>query len=309
MLCRRPFIKDRTGKVLVRRDIGEISDGIPFPCGQCLACRINKRRQWTLRLLLEFFSCEKATFLSLTHSDDNLPLNLNGNPVLCKRDVQLFFKRLRKRYGEGLRYYVCGEYGEKFGRPHYHAIVFGLSPDELDPDWFYFNGKSGCYKPGYTRDSPLYKIWGFGVVHVGEVNRHSIQYVAGYVTKKLTRKGDGRAPEFSLMSRKPGLGLSAVSEIARYLQAVSKNCASALPSRTLAVDGKCFPLGRYLLHKLAIVSDVPNGTEEFIRNLQRSYSQRKRQYSNFLEFLVEENKQAFVNLEAKENLFHPRGDL
>lgn len=309
MLCRRPYIRDRTGKVLVRPDIGDIKDGIPFPCGQCLACRINKRRMWTLRLLLEFFQHDKASFVTLTYADENIPVSETGNPVLDKRDIQLFFKRLRKKFGEGVRYYVAGEYGPKTRRPHYHAIVFGVAPDELDPDWFYFGGKSGPYQPGFCRDSPLYQIWQLGIVHLGEVTRESIQYVAGYVTKKITRKNDGLVPEFALMSRRPGLGLSGVAEIAHYLQSLSEDCPSSLPSREVVIDGKRFPLGRYLLDKLRRVSDIPDGLPQFIDTLKRDYQRAMRKHRDFLEFLVEEGNQPFLNLETKENLFHSRGDL
>jgi hypothetical protein len=45
-----------------------------------------------------------------------------------KRDLQLFFKRLRKAYPDvKLRYFACGKYGEQFARPHYHVILFGKS--------------------------------------------------------------------------------------------------------------------------------------------------------------------------------------
>lgn len=310
MLCRRPFIRDRSGKVLVRPDIGDIKDGIPFPCGQCLACRINKRRMWTLRLLLEFFEQhEKASFVTLTYSDDNFAFSESGTPVLCKRDLQLWLKRVRKKYGQGIRFYAAGEYGPKTKRPHYHVILFGVAPDELDPDWFYFGGKSGPYQNNYCRSSPLYESWQLGIVHIGEVTPHSIQYVAGYVTKKITKKGDGLEPEFQLMSRRPGIGLSAVSEIARSLQKVSKNCPSALPSREVVVEGKRWPLGRYLLDKLRIVSDIPDGLEEYIRNLQGTYRESLRKHTDFLTYLVESDNQAFLNLETKEHMFHDRDGL
>lgn len=310
MLCRRPFIRDRTGKVLVRPDIGDIKDGIPFPCGQCLACRINKRRYWTLRLLLEFFeNHEKASFVTLTYSDEHLPLSESVRPVLSKRDVQLFLKRVRKKFGQGIRYYAAGEYGPKTQRPHYHIILFGVGPDELDSDWFYFGGKSGPYRPNYCRPSTLFSLWKLGVVHIGEVTQHSIQYVAGYVTKKITKKGDGLEPEFSLMSRRPGIGLPALAEIARSLQKVSKRSPSTLPARELVVEGKRWPLGRYLLDKLRIVSDIPDGLEEYIGSLKESYRESLRKHTDFLTYLVESDNQAFLNLEKKQKLFHDRGDL
>lgn len=258
---------------------------------------------------MEYFTHEKASFVTLTYTDENLPLSLDGYPVLCKRDVQLFFKRLRKRYGEGIRYYACGEYGPKTKRPHYHCIIFGVAPDELDPDWFYFGGKSGPDRPNYCRSTPLYEVWQHGIVHIGEVNQYSVQYTAGYVTKKITRKSDGLTPEFQLMSRRPGLGLSAVAEIARSLQKVSEHSSTTVPARDVVVDGKRWPLGRYLLSKLRIVSDIPDGLEEYISNMSVTYRESVRQHRDFLEFLVESHSQSFLNLEKKQKLFHVRGDL
>lgn len=316
MLCRRPFIKTRDGLSVwyrLKNPDAPPHEGLPFPCGDCLACRINKRRAWTLRLLLEFYEQgEKASFVTLTYADQNFPFSETGNPVLCKRDLQLWIKRIRKKYGQGIRYYAAGEYGSKTRRPHYHIILFGLSPDELDPDWFYFGGKSGPFRPNYCRSSPLYESWQHGIVHIGEVTPHSIQYVAGYVTKKLTKKERenlGVSPEFALMSRRPGLGISAVAEIARSLHKVSQNSPTALPSRELVVASKRWPLGRYLLHKLSIVSDISSGFEEYYRSMQDAYRESVRQHRDFLEYLVETDNQAFLNLETKEHMFHERDGL
>lgn len=296
--------------MLVRRDLGDVRDGIPFPCGQCLACRINKRRVWTLRLLLESYYYPCASFITLTYEPDNLPLNLDGKPILCKRDIQLFLKRLRYELdGKEIKYYFAGEYGPKGHLPHYHGILFGVSPFELDPDWMYFAGRSGPYRPNYCRDSLLYQTWGLGIVHVGECTRDSIQYCAGYVTKKVSKKGDGLEKEFQLMSRRPGIGSRAVAEIARALQKVPGDCLESGTGKTLRVAGKSWPLGRYLLDKLRTVSDVSDGLEDYIQSLRESWKESKRQGRDFLEFLVESDAQKFVKLEKKEKLLHSRFDL
>lgn len=164
------------------------SEKIPLPCGKCFFCRRRKANQWTGRLLMENFSHAKASFLTLTFDDDHLP----NPPYVSKRDLQLFFKRLRKSLSpRKFRYYACAEYGDTTGRPHYHAILFGISQDEKDV-------VSDAWKMGYVR---------LDRVQVG-----SIAYVAGYVNKKFIHSrefeitGEVKEKEFSLMSRRPALG-------------------------------------------------------------------------------------------------------
>ena len=91
--------------------------GLIVPCGKCLQCRIQKRREWSLRMLHELDVWDKAVFLTLTYNDQSLPYNgpymLSGPgekyqykspigpvvdcwPSLCKEDLQKFWKRLRK---------------------------------------------------------------------------------------------------------------------------------------------------------------------------------------------------------------------
>lgn len=322
VLCRRPYIRVRDGlsvKVRVYRPDIDAREGIPFGCGQCLACRINKRRQWTLRLLLEFTQHAKSAFVTLTYSPDNLPVSLDDSGihqgVLRKDDVQRFLKRLRKwydkEYGGKIRYYCAGEYGpNNTHRPHYHLILFGCDATELDPDFYFFAGKSGPIKPGFVRDSPLYRLWQAGVVHVGEVSEHSIAYVAGYVTSKLTKQQlAGRAPEFALMSRMPGLGLTPLFDVARHLQAVSSHSSGPVNPRQIHLNGHLWPTGRYILSKLRIICDIRDGLEEYIADCASAYRESERKGVDFLTYLVESQSQAFRNLESKERIFRKRNKV
>ena len=95
---------------------------IPFGCGQCIPCRINRKRLWTHRLMLESFSHSDATFVTLTYD----PEKYSGES-LRPEDVTKFLKRLRRKLEpKKLRYYLVGEYGDKTGRPHYHIALFGF---------------------------------------------------------------------------------------------------------------------------------------------------------------------------------------
>ena len=124
---------------------------------------------------------------------------------LCLSDLQGFFKRLRARLGTTkIRFFACGEYGEKMGRPHYHAVVFGWFP----ADAVYFKGTGEL---SLFTSSMLSSTWGHGYATVGRVSFDSASYVANYATKKV--RGDkadahyeGKRPEFLVMSRRPGIG-------------------------------------------------------------------------------------------------------
>ena len=286
----------------------EYVDGLPFPCGQCLPCRINRRRVWTLRLMLESFYHEKASFVTLTYRDSDLPYGLcSGLPVLEKRDCQLWLKRLRKQFsGTEIRYYLAGEYGSKTHRPHYHAILFGVGPDQLDPEFLVYGGKSGGESGLEKRTTPLSKTWPYGLVHVGEVTRESIQYVAGYVTKKITKKGDGRVAEFALMSRRPGIGARAVTEIAAVLQQYN---AQERTKRQLRIDGKTWPLGRFLQGKLAETLGVTFGIDEYIDGLRTCWVQANRCGTPFLDFLVEQDAGRYAKLAARDKIYNNRGEI
>lgn len=310
MLCRRPFVRDRTGKALFRVDREQILDGVPFGCGQCLPCLINKRRVWTLRLLLEFYQHDSASFVTLTYDQQHMPLSVDCTPVLCKRHVQLFLKRLRKHFsGRLIRFYCGAEYTPKNHLPHYHLIIFGVRPDELDEDWFNWLGRSGPLRNGFFRHTVLTDLWhDQGIVHVGEVTPESISYCAGYVTKKITRKGDGRTPEFQLMSRMPGIGLSALPEISRVMQEVPEDC-TVTRARQVFFNGRHWPLGRYLLSKLLLISDVETGERDYIDNLRQAFREAQQKHVDLLAFLLEQGEQTFRNLERKHQLFNQREAL
>lgn len=177
--------------------------GLPLklPCGQCVGCRLEKSRQWAVRCVHESKMHDENVFVTLTYDDDNLPAGRS----LVKRDLQLFMKRLRKSRPEKVRFYACGEYGDVTERPHYHILLFGTDfPDKKK----YKENPSG----GYLYDSSeLRELWPFGSNLLGDVTFDSAAYVARYCMKKIT--GDhaewhyaGREPEFSLMSRRPGIG-------------------------------------------------------------------------------------------------------
>lgn len=207
-------------------DLGEIEfqdkGGRPLklPCGQCIGCRLDRSREWATRCVHEAQLHEDNCFITLTYNPKNLPPDAG----LVKKDFQDFMKRLRrsleapysmlnkdlspKTYVRGknkgkvklgrttvkkIKYYMCGEYGDRTNRPHYHAIIFNHNFD----DWVYlYTTEKGS--DIYTSPN-LEKIWGLGFVTIGEVTFESAAYVARYVMKKINgQKAEEINPETGL---------------------------------------------------------------------------------------------------------------
>uniref|UniRef100_A0AAU8B5M2 Replication initiator protein n=1 Tax=Dulem virus 90 TaxID=3145801 RepID=A0AAU8B5M2_9VIRU len=169
------------------------------PCGQCINCRLNRAWDWSVRIMHEAKKHDESVFLTLTYDDDHLPEN--GSLVVS--DLQKFFKRFRKAHKRKVRYFACGEYGDKTFRPHYHVAFFNVGYGDFIP----LPLKSG-------KEGLMCKCseWPFGHVHVGDLTTDSANYVAGYILKKQTGKNAhfykdlGLVPPFCVMSRRPGIG-------------------------------------------------------------------------------------------------------
>lgn len=220
MMCISPIsIKDDRGR-----------PGMLVPCGQCIACRLNKAREWSIRIANEARYYDDSIFLTLTYDDEHLP----ADKSVHKDELQRFLKRLRKLiFPDKIRYFACGEYGGQFGRPHYHAIIFNLSgfDSRVFSDWY--KSKNDGY---FVRC----KAWQKGWVHFGYVTEESGGYVARYTLKKVKGKGAtehykelGIEPEFALMSLKPGIGSAFMAEfrydILRNGTVMSKSGATSAP--------------------------------------------------------------------------------
>lgn len=175
MQCFNPFIvKDK------------IKGDIPVPCGKCPPCLKRRASGWSFRLMQEDKKAQSSQFITLTYDTQNVPITKKGFMSLCKRDVQLFFKRLRKanKSGTKIRYYIVGEYGGKTYRPHYHIILFN-TPVEI-----------------------IQAAWKNGSVYYGNVTGASVGYTLKYMCKPRRiplHQNDDRIPEFAHMSKESGL--------------------------------------------------------------------------------------------------------
>lgn len=225
-----------------------INSTSPFevPCGNCIGCKLEYSRQWAVRMVHESKLHPCNSFLTLTYADESLPSSYG----LDVRHAQLFLKRLRKSLDVKIRFYLCGEYGDQTGRPHYHAIVFNYDPPDKQP-YKIINQKL------HYISSSLTDVWQLGHATVADVTPQSCAYVARYVTKKI-KSGDQAGadryyrqspvdlnfynvkPEFSLMSRKPGLGTGYVEQFK----------SDFYPSGFIIVDGVKQAPPRFYINKL-----------------------------------------------------------
>lgn len=199
-------INPKTGKApLVSFARGQ-GRSIRVPCNRCIGCRLEHARQWAGRLMAEAQTSGVSMFLTLTYRDEELIYGGAQHGILVPRHLELFWKRLRKHFrGKSIRYYACGEYGDKSSRPHYHACVFGV--DFTDKKFFTFT--EGNYL--YT-SATLDRLWTHGMCTIGNVSFESAGYVARYCLKKRmgntkdTYAKEGITPEFARMSRRPAIG-------------------------------------------------------------------------------------------------------
>lgn len=186
---------------------------LQLPCGKCVGCAADRSLVWAVRMHHESTQHERNSFVTLTYG-------ATCPDSICRRDLQLFFKRLRRNYK--VRYFACGEYGTLNHRPHYHAVIFGED----------FLG--GAFKINdQLHGNPYFdRAWPHGFSSIGSVSMASCMYVAGYVNKKLADRDT-----FNLMSRRPGIGHT-------WLEKYSDDIRR---TETVAINGQEFPIPKKYL--------------------------------------------------------------
>lgn len=162
-------------------------------CGRCIPCMQKYSSDWALRCQMELKLHSESCCVTLTYDNEHCPKEL------FRKDSQDFLKRLRRHFTDkSIRYFGCGEYGTKLGRPHFHIILFGI--DFSDKRYFKMSGNK---QKVYTSKT-LSKLWNFGFATIGDVSRETCFYTAKYLGKLRQIKGK-KAP-FCIMSLKPSIG-------------------------------------------------------------------------------------------------------
>lgn len=221
------FIGHHEFKKMTRFFQDDLLSFIQVPCQKCLECRIQYARTWADRCVLEAKQYKHNYFVTLTYDDYFLP-NRNS---LEPKDVQLFMKRLRKKFkGTKIRFLLSGEYGDVSFRPHYHLLLFNLPLNDLSyqferkevVDVDLTTGKPifGPYlkynmvgnKKDMMFSKTIYELWNMGNISVQTFNYDTAAYVSQYVTKKCNPNNAKLYdelkiyPEFIRMSNRPGIG-------------------------------------------------------------------------------------------------------
>ncbi|MDR1941430.1 MAG: hypothetical protein LBQ47_03815 [Endomicrobium sp.] len=270
MLCKYP--------ISVKSEFGYIDVG----CGKCLPCKIRRTQEWSRRLKLEAIYHKQKCFITLTYNDESLPANFS----LEKAELQKFFKRLRKRVGS-FRYFAVGEYGEKRGRPHYHAILFGV---------------------GTSHKKAIAQSWSNGFIKVDGFTSGRAGYVAKYCCKLYDTNDNIRAPQFTVMSRNPGIGYRYVDDNYEFMRL----------HYGMVSHGRVVNLPRYFMRRVYPQSKVSAFTADVYRRLVSRHIRisstmheiefmTKNGCKNRGEMLLlqrEQSRQFSLNIEAKYKLKH-----
>lgn len=237
---------------------------IQIPCGKCFECCNEYSSEWSYRIMNESLLHKDNCFITLTYKENPFQLQ--------KRDLTLFLKRLRKKISPlKIRYFACGEYGERKGRPHFHLIIFGWKPNDL----VYLKGKDDNII--YT-SKLLQSIWNNGFISVGDLSLKSAKYCAKYMQKAIFKNDKQKVKPFVCMSLKPGIG-------AKWFE----NNFKCLDTDKIYIDGNYRKLPRYYLKiaekKCFDLSKLRNNREKkallFRRNEKELQLKRELIYKKF----------------------------
>lgn len=215
--CLHPITLRRPGRVPERFEV---------PCGKCSLCLSRKRSDWSFRLMCETELADSAYFITLTYNDENCPCICN------KKHIQDFLKRFRKRINSApVRYFCVCDYGGKFGRPHYHLLLFNypLCRERLISD----------LKASWKFCDEFMFNYGDAVAFVEPA---SINYVCKYCLGNLD-SDDSDVRYWLLSSRNPAIGKNYLSDnMLRYVRRRFDGCT--------VFKGKKVPLPRYVMDKV-----------------------------------------------------------
>lgn len=236
---------------------------VPVPCGRCPNCVQSRVSGWVFRLRQEEKRSNSSLFVTLTYDTPFVPITPNGYMSLQKKDLQDFFKRLRKAKTSDskIKYYACGEYGSIRKRPHYHLIIFNSDGDSIQRAWSRYHPEAGT--------NVL-----IGQVDFGTVSSSSIAYTAKYMAKGRVvpeHPRDDREKEFSVMSK--GLGLNYISD-----STIQWHTADLSRLYCVVEGGVKVPLPRYYRDRIYSRSQMDMASMKISRIVEAAETQKRIDY-------------------------------
>lgn len=195
-----------------------------FNCGVCPECLKQRSSHWALRCYAQSKTDDESCMICLTYDDyiHDSRGKIVGERVsdkhVCVRDVQLFIKRLRKKFPDkNIKYLISAEYGSHTHRPHYHGLLFGISFSDVVR---YKKSKRGNW---IYRSSILEKIWHNGICTVDKtfVTPASARYCTKYAMK------DKGTDTFMLFSH--GLGVDWLLKNFNGFDYIVEGCSYPIP--------------------------------------------------------------------------------
>lgn len=229
---------------------------LQVPCNKCVKCKKKRLNDWAFRLQQQAKISTNVLYITLTYNEQNI----NNTRTLSKRDLQLFFKRLRKLHhaksNDKISYFAVGEYGTQFKRPHYHMLIFNcFAPELIQKAW-----DKGFDKTEYLRSNA------------------GIKYVLKYITKE---KFGG---EFQLQSQ--GLGKNYLTEnILKYHQTTVENAYITLEGGIKMSIPRYYKDKIYTYYQKTKVTDYLKARANLTKNIQFNQLSNKNPTFTELELL------------------------
>ena len=208
---------------------------------------------------------QECAFVTLTYADPQVPFVHHEETdqwvwTLDKKHLQKYLRAVRDaahRLDLGFRYFACGEYGEKTGRPHYHLIAFGL---------------------GVGAAKIFDSLWTKGFTTTYEANARTMSYVAKYCLKG-SKDPEPSAPfapgspdrratakPFRLTSRSPPIGGAYARNIADSLQTKTGSAVlidgDAQANRCIRIGGDKYPIDRTMRDRIISELDIPEAMSD-----------------------------------------------
>lgn len=234
-------------------------NGIYAPCGKCAVCKERRKSAWMLRNILEYKKCDSAFFFTLTYADEHLPLKKCSDgsflPVVSKRDIQLFLKRLRKSLYYKIRYFIVSEYGPTTLRPHYHGIIYNIHLDDIEK---------------------IDKAWSNGFVKVDPVTHGRIAYCSSYCFDDLDLTPEHER-NFLLASRNPAIGgINVIDD--SVIDYIRSNYTGKFPISSDSGETFFYRIPKYLMEKIFSVDErFEISVDSYKQNLKSESELNKKQ--------------------------------